>query len=231
MLKVQSKIQAVYDEIFERGRMALQRDETHLDVFLNQPLSDDTRFGLTLLIPVQDPVTVAVAAAQKELAALAPEQYFYPATDLHVTVLSLLTARSDRRYVADQILPYQVLVAEAVARQKSFVIAFAGLSLSPAAVLAQGFPEEGLLGLRQFLREQAAKNKLLLDERYHSPTAHVTLGRWRQPLLNSSVIINWVEQNRQRPLATMSVTELHLVWHDWYNRQERRQVLARFPLT
>ncbi|UYZ62089.1 2'-5' RNA ligase family protein [Hymenobacter weizhouensis] len=221
-------LRAHYDAIFAQGAQALRTGEAAGDKLLLHP-AQDTRLGLTVLLPLPH-LAAALQAVQAEIQATEPALYQYPPTDLHVTVISLLTARPNRRFSPAQWQAYAAVVAAAATETAAFTILFEGLTLSAQAVVAQGYPTPALQQLRETIRALAVAQGLPLDERYHSQTAHATFVRFPQLPRHPQALVQFVEAHRDLPLGTETVTEILLVAHDWYNRQARSQVLARFQL-
>ena len=224
-----SSPQVAYDALFAAGSAALSAGLPDTDAYLRAPHTD-TRLGLTVLVPVRGPAAMAIAQVQAELRALEPDLYFYPAPDLHVTLISLLTARPG--WVPDPAVSraYQTLLTRLLGAMPPLGLSFRGLTLTAGAVMAQGYPDAAFQPLREVLRAQAVAQGLPLDERYHSPTAHATIVRFPTAPRQPAALTRWVAARRALPLGEELITELHLVAHDWYNRQAHRQLLARLPL-
>lgn len=225
-----SPLRATYDELFAAGSAALRAGAVATDAHL-PALAADTRRGLTVLGPVGGPAAAAIARTQAELRLTEPDLYYYPPADLHVTLISLLTARPGR--VPDEAgqRAYQALLQELAAGAAPLRLRFAGLTLTAGAIMAQGFPDAGFQLLREAIRREATARGLPLDERYHSPTAHATIARFPPGALRApAALAHWVGARRALPLGEEIIPALHLVEHDWYNRQGTSQVLARLPL-
>src|SRR5512132_3462549 len=85
---------ARYDAIWDAAAPAVREGRVTLDPW---PLrkADDARRGLTLVARPAPAVAERIAAFLDELREIEPEQYYHPRPDLHVTVLSLLSATPD----------------------------------------------------------------------------------------------------------------------------------------
>lgn len=221
---------ATYNDLFNRGAAALRARQATTDAFLRHPATD-TRFGLSLLIPVAPSVAASIAQQQAALQGLEPSLYCYPPDDMHVTWLTLLTAQAGRTYSAAEARRYAELLRPLLAKVPAFPIRFEGLSLSAGAVVAQGFPGAELQQTREAVRHAAAEHQLPLEERYHSLVAHTTIVRFSQLLQQPAAVVEYVKKRRHELLGTQLVREAHLTWNDWYNRRARSRVLARLPLS
>ncbi len=70
---------------------------------------------------------------------LEPQQYYYPASDLHLTVLSLISCYSGFALSQIDTAAYVDLVKEVIADTGPFRLDFQGITASPSCVLVQGF--------------------------------------------------------------------------------------------
>ncbi|WP_375416801.1 2'-5' RNA ligase family protein [uncultured Hymenobacter sp.] len=230
LLLPDAALRATYDALFAAGSAALRAGQATPDAYLRAAPHLDTRRGLTVLAAVRGPAATAIAREQAALRAAEPDLYYYPSADLHVTVISLLTARSGREPDPAVSGAYEALLRELLAGAPPLRLRFEGFTLTAEAILAQGYPDVAFQPLREAIRRGAGAHGLPLDERYHSPTAHATIGRFAQVPRQPAALAGWVAARRELPLGEEVITELHLVAHDWYNRQGRSQLLARLPL-
>ncbi|WP_205686413.1 2'-5' RNA ligase family protein [Chitinophaga parva] len=200
------------------------------------PLIDDptdTRRGLTLLIRPDEIIRSRIRHFLDQLALVAPGQYFYPASDMHVTVMAVISAVPG--FTVDQIDPkaYEALVQRSLAGIQPFQLDFRGLTASPAGVLVQGFPGGAALNdIRDQLRANFKTSTLpqSLDARYPIQTAHLTIARLRQPLADVPTYLEMIEKYRSVHFGTMQAHQLELVYNDWYQRAAHTQKLAQFAL-
>ena len=99
-------------------------------------------------------VVQRIGLFQETLGAIEPEQYYYPATDIHVTVLSLLTAAEHNQEQLAQAGAFIPAVEAALSGVRTFRLETVGVTLTSTAVLAQGFPEaDALTPIRERIRE------------------------------------------------------------------------------
>jgi 2'-5' RNA ligase len=129
---------------------------------------------------------------------------------------------------------YKEAVAEAVEAVPPIDIRFHGITLTPGAILAQGFPSDMTLEeLREGLRRALAARGLAgaLNQRYRLATAHMTLVRFATPLRNREQFVELLKGFRDAELGTTRVTHLDLVLGDWYQSRANEQHLAAYALT
>lgn len=210
-------------------QLALGRAEP--DLLLDDPA--DTRRGLTLLARLPAPGVAALGPVLAAFRQLEPAQYYYPASSLHLTVLSLISCHPGFTLAAIAPVAYQQAVREALQATGPFTLTFRGLTASPGAILLQGFPhDDSLATLREALRQafQASGLRQTIDQRYRLQTAHVTAVRFRVPLAQPAGVVALLAQYAQHFFATVQLTELELVFNDWYQRTEHTQVLEKFQL-
>ncbi|OON67424.1 2'-5' RNA ligase family protein [Hymenobacter sp. CRA2] len=220
-----------YAAMWARALPQLQANALRLDAPLDDP--QDARRGLTLIARPDAALQAAVQELLAELRALEPEQYYYPLTDLHVTVLTPLSAVAGFRLEHVDAAAYSRVIATALARVPAFSIDFRGLTLSAEAVLLQGFPQGTALSeLRATLRAALMASGLpqTVDQRYVLQTAHTTVMRFRRPLREPGAFRQALERWRAQPFGAVPVYTLELVYNDWCHRRASVQPLAEFSL-
>ncbi|WP_162056249.1 2'-5' RNA ligase family protein [Pontibacter pamirensis] len=205
-------------------------------VFELDPLiasENDSRFGITLLFRPGQEVWKRIQQFLLELQQIEPEQYYYPEADIHVTVMSIISCHAGFSLDAIRVEEYMQLVQQTVQNSQSFQLYFRGITASPSCLLIQGFPVADQLNqLRNKLREsfRSATLQQTIDTRYVLQTAHSTVVRFKAPLQNPSVFLDKVQEYREYDFGSTEVSELELVYNDWYQRQALVQLLGRFSL-
>ena len=215
--------------MFAEGRRAASRKQLVSDKYL-QNLATDTRRGLTLLVAVAPTVAATAANALADLRRAAPELYYYPAADLHVTLLTPLSGQPNQQLSARQFQAYHTALQDVFRQQTAFVIEFVGFTLTLGAVLLQGYPRPAFQVLREQVRARLLAAGLPVAERYQSVSAHVTAVRFPVAPVAPVSLAEYVQARREVPLGQQVVTEILLVWNDWYNQQQRTQLLVRYAL-
>lgn len=224
-------LQMHYDTMWERSFGAVGRGETDCDTLL--AAGPDLRRGLTLIARPGPALQARFEDLLDRLALLEPEQYRYSRADMHVTILSLFTAIENPVSELALMSDYIDSVRAALDGIDAFDIMFHGITMSPGAVLAQGFPcGPGLETLRERLRIQLRNTGLdgPLDQRYRLVTAHATLWRFVTPLHHPQRFADQLGTLRHEPLGCMHVNEVELVVSDWYMSSSSVDRIARIPL-
>ncbi|WP_114779125.1 2'-5' RNA ligase family protein [Botryobacter ruber] len=224
-------LQAHYNRLWENSVTGFSKGHFETDPLLDSP--EDRRFGITVLIRPDRNVQEAITHMLQELRQLEPEQYYYPASDLHVTVLSVISCYQG--FTLDAIQPgaYMQLVKEVTRTIPRFDIRFEGITASPSCVMVQGFPaEEGLTQLREQLRQQFKSSCLQqsIDTRYAIQTAHSTVVRFKTALANPAAFLKVLERYRSFNFGTSAIHQVELVCNDWYQRKRHVQQLGIFEL-
>lgn len=220
-----------YNELWNRSLQKFKKNEFEYDPFINS--KNDNRFGITLLARPGNQVKQNISNILDECKAAEPNQYYYPDTDLHVTILSIISCRAS--FSLNEINPseYQEIVHSAVDTVSPFTINFKGFTASTSSILIQGFPDHHQLsGLRNLLREKFKKSGLMhsMDKRYRLKTAHMTAIRFKEPLKNAETFIQKISKYRQLDFGSSRITKVELVKTDWYHQQDKVKTLAVFPL-
>ncbi|MBA3772393.1 MAG: hypothetical protein H0X13_07905 [Ramlibacter sp.] len=150
-----------------------------------------------------------------------PAQRYQPASDLHHTILSLFPATADCAPYLTQLPAYLAAVAEVAAVTPSFAIDIRGVTLTPGAVLAQGFPRDATPAtVREHLRAALHARGLgdALDQRYRLVTAHMTLVRFATPLDDPQRFVAALATARGTDFGLTMVGRLELLFGDCSTR-------------
>lgn len=219
----QSRLENHYRNILEQNREAILRGGVG-DDYLKFP-GRDTRMALALVIRISPNVCSLIEAYLHKLKTIEPDLYYYPARDLHITVLDLLRGVPDRT-IPDNIDDYTRCIRECAKKISPFEIVFDGLTMSDNAVMIKGYYESALEDFRQELRRSMKRYGLLLEERYETFSAHITAARIPDQLRHPESFVTYLAD--KHPFGEMKVTAFELVFHNWYDSQKK--VLAKILL-
>lgn len=224
-------LQAHYDAMWARAFDAVAGGAVDIDPQLTA--GPDPRRGLTLIARPGPALAARFDGLLDRLIGAEPDQYRCAAADMHVTMLSLVTVADDPSDELARLDDYRAAVDAAIAGIGPFAIDFRGITLSRAAVVAQGFPRDAHLDtLRERLRTalHACGRDASLDGRYRLVTAHSTLLRFAAPLRDPARFATLLASLRDAPLGAMDVAEVELVVNDWYMSSGSLRRVARLPL-
>ncbi|WP_433832404.1 2'-5' RNA ligase family protein [Flavobacterium anhuiense] len=220
-----------YNQLYKTSSETISAGKYSIDSELKN--ESDSRFGITLLIRPNDEIKANIQTFIDELKKEEPEQYFYPDSDIHITVLSIISCSSD--FTLNQISPneYIEVICRSLVDVEKIQIHFKGITASPSALMIQGFPsDETLNNLRNRLRENFKNSGLQqsIDSRYSISTAHSTVMRFQEKLHDPKKLIEITEKFRDYDFGTFDVKNLELVYNDWYQRKTTTRVLGDFGL-
>jgi 2'-5' RNA ligase len=219
-----------YDQLWSEAIGKIRTGEIQIDAVL-QARTPDQRRGLTLIGRPSAGVRQSLSAFLRELRRLEPDQYYYTASEFHITVLSLFTATVDfERFFARREL-YVAAVDAALRDVQPIPIAFQGVTVSLGTVMIQGFFERDKLNeLRNALRRRLRLGGLEkgLDQRYRLQTAHMTVVRFRGALRDSPGFATALENARGRLFGATTLRDLFLVESDWYMSRCATKVLKHY---
>lgn len=224
-------LQAHYDAMRQAAIQRLARGDAELDPLIDCEMNP--RMGITLLARPAAPVTAAIEAVLADFRQAEPAQYYYPASDIHLTVLSIISCYSGFKLTDITPVDYQEAVQNILRYVRPFTITFTGLTASPGSIMVQGFPENDTLNdlraeLRAFFRASGLQQSI--DQRYSIQTAHSTVLRFRSKLRNGPALLKKLAQYQHHSFGSFEVNSLELVHNDWYQRAANTVLLAQYAL-
>ena len=122
---------------------------------------------------------------------------------------------------------YVEIIEKSLVDVNEIEIDFRGITLSPSAIMLQGFPTDNSLNiLRDKLRDNFKNSSLnqSIDSRYSITTAHSTVMRFQKKL------IEIIEKYRNHNFGQFTVDKIELVFNDWYQREKNTVKLCDFYL-
>ena len=192
----------------------------------------DQRYGVNLVVRPPQPVICYIQAVQERLRAHEPGQHFYPAADLHLTLVEICSsrARSEAEAIATavaQALPEMLETAPQALLMRP------QLGYDQRACVLHFIPSDhALQTLRHHLVNQLALHAVTVAPRYMPQSAHVTLLRYLQQLRTDPA--TWVEAlTHAAPDSGPDwyIDSIWLTWGaTWYGRQRRMQMRGPYPL-
>ncbi|WP_264538428.1 2'-5' RNA ligase family protein [Flavobacterium sp. N1736] len=218
-----------YNQLYKKSKDVILAGNYNLDSQIND--QSDSRFGITLLIRPSEKIKASIQLFLDELKALEPEQYYYPNSDIHITVMSIISCYEGFTLDKISIEDYIKIIQESLVGSGKIKIAFRGVTASPSALMIQGFPaDESLNNLRNKLRNNFKKSALQqsIDSRYTIATAHSTVMRFQEKLQNSKKLIEITEKYRDYNFGEFTVDKVELVYNDWYQRENNTVHLSDF---
>lgn len=224
-------LQSHYDQWYQQSIDIARTEQFKIDPYLANP--NDNRYGMTLLIRPAQVVKDRIQDFLSSLNAIAPKQYYYRSSDIHITVMSIISCYAGFNMSQIAVEEYSQLIQESLKDCSSFEITFKGITASPSTIMIQGFYDVGTLdSLRDQLRNHFGQADLQqsLDKRYKIFTAHATVVRFKTDLSDKARFLNLLEKYRNHEFGTFKVRALEFVFNDWYQRIEKVSLLKKFVL-
>jgi len=220
-----------YNKLYNDAIEKIRSDQYETDDLIDSPL--DKRSGVTLLIRPNEHVRHRILKFLAALQSIEPEQYYYPSSDIHVTVLSIISCYEEFDLNQIAVPDYINLIRESIPSQKNIEISFKGITASPSCIMIQGFPQQPVLdelrnGLRTVFKNSSLQQSI--DKRYSIQTAHATVVRFTKPFTAKQEFIKVLENFKDYDFGKASISEMELVYNDWYMRERFVKTLFRFKV-
>ncbi len=220
-----------YDDLYYSSINKV-KSENFLPDNLIDSESDD-RYGITLLIRPPENIKNSIQTFLNNLKQIEPNQYYYRNSDIHITVMSIISCYSGFKLTQINLAEYLKVIAKSLENKNNFSINFKGITASESGVMIKGFmSNETLNEIRDNLRLNFRNSNLeqSLDKRYSIQTAHSTVVRFRSEVKRKQEFIDTIEQYRNFEFGKFNVNKLELVGNDWYQRKEKVIKLKEFML-
>ncbi|MDC7126677.1 MAG: hypothetical protein PQJ46_13990 [Spirochaetales bacterium] len=195
--------------------------------------ANDNRFGLSLVLRPPSRIKENISAFLNDIKQIEPGQYYYPESDMHITVLSIISCYDGFSLSNIDVPAYTKIITEVLSKTKSLAISVNGITASPSCVMIRGFAEnDSLNDIRKKLREAFSGKTLenTIDKRYKLQTAHSTVIRFRNPLLNAEGLVKKLEYYKNLDFGTFEVDSLELLFNDWYLRKNKTKKIESFKI-
>ncbi len=194
---------------------------------------DDSRRGISLVIRLDQSLSDRFGDFLRLAEDVEPGQYIYAPSEIHTTVMSIITCTENFGLNQIDVSEYAQAIQSCVDQIAPFVVDFNGITASAGCVMAQGFPAgDTLERLRELLRAKFRNSGLRhsIDRRYAIATAHSTLIRFRVGLSRPREFLDLMSRFRDVEWGRQHVSDLVLVFNDWYHKSSRVVDIADFQL-
>lgn len=222
----------IYEQLWVKTGPLLRAGQLRIDPCLRDR-TDDNRRCVTLVARPNAKVSHKVENFLRNAASICPRQHFYQPQELHLTVMAIISGSEFWRDQMDR-LPVGRAILDGVLKDcGAFRVAFRGATISPDAVMIQGFPADaGLSQLRDELRAAFRRHGLggNLDRRYKTTTAHLTVMRFSEPEADWERLHDFLQAHRETDFGETRVQSLQLLWGDWYASADVVRVLREYRL-
>ncbi|WMI64401.1 mutarotase [Aestuariibaculum sp. YM273] len=220
-----------YNNLYNTSIEKIKNDTYHIDTLIDS--KSDNRFGITLLLRPSEAVKTNIETFLSELKAIEPNQYYYESSDIHITVMSIISCYNGFQLNQINIQDYIEVIKQSLIESPIIEIHFKGLTASPSCIMLQGFMNNSVLNdIRDNLRQNFKTSTLeqSIDKRYTIQTAHATIVRFKNKLENKNAFLKTIEAFKHHDFGTFQVEKLELVYNDWYQKEALVEKLFQFEL-
>ena len=220
-----------YRKLYNESIDEISSDEYEVDNLIDSKL--DQRFGITLLIRPSNEVKDKIQVFLNELKIIDPNQYYYPNSDIHITVMSIISCYEGFDIKKIELSKYIDIIKKCLPSNKHLQIQFKGLTASNSCIMLQGFMTNNLLNnIRNNLRTEFKKTVLeqSLDKRYSIQTAHATIVRFKEHLTDKNAFLKKIDNYAAYDFGTFDVKKIEFVYNDWYQRKKFVKKLYEFDI-
>lgn len=193
----------------------------------------DNRLGITVIIRPSLAVKTKLQEFINELKKNNPNQYYYSNSDIHITLLSIISCYDGFDLKTISIPEYIKIIQKSIETVNGFEINFKGVTASSSAIMIQGFiKDDSLNHLRNNLRTNFKNSSLQqsIDTRYTIQTAHSTIMRFRKEIIDKEALLETLEKHKTFDFGKFKVKNIELVHNDWYQRKQYTEQLYYFDL-
>lgn len=224
-------LQEHYETLYNESVSKIKSGGIQTDSLIDS--AADNRYGITLRIRPDTMLTKRIHDFLERLRQIEPDQYYYQESDIHITVMSIISCYNGFDLQRISIPDYINVIKRSIPTAKNIIIRFTGITASPSCIMVQGFSEDDTLDtLRNTLRTNFKNSGLeqSIDKRYAIQTAHSTVVRFRKPLTKLNEFVTMLEVYRKHDFGTLKTNTIELVHNDWYHRTERVKQLYKYTL-
>ncbi len=221
-----------YDNLYSDSLTKIQNDNFRIDEQIDSDTDD--RYGITLLFRPPVFIKNEIQKFLNELKKVEPSQYYYRNSDIHITIMSIISCYSGFNLDNIDINKYEKIISSSLKDARKFDIYFKGIAISQSGIMIQGFTKDETLNeIRNNLRVNFKNSNLeqSLDKRYSIQTAHSTVVRFRNKVKKKKEFIEYLKKFRDYDFGHFTINTLEFVVNDWYQKKEKVRLLRKFSLS
>ncbi len=125
-----------YNKLYTEAVAKIAQDQYEIDHLIDS--ATDQRFGVTLVIRPDAATNHNIQQFLSKAKAIEPNQYYYQNTDIHITLMSIISCYDGFNLDDINVKDYIELIQQVLVRHKSFKILFKGLTASPSVYTHSG---------------------------------------------------------------------------------------------
>ncbi len=218
-----------YLDLYKNSKAKIASEKYDVDTLMDSDL--DQRFGITLLIRPPEEIKNAAQFFLSKLKLVEPQQYYYPNSDIHITVMSIISCYDGFKLSSINLEDYIEIVEKCIIKNQKIEINFKGVTASSSCVMLQGHMNNSVLNDTRNNLRTAFKNSNLeqsIDARYAIQTAHSTVVRFKEKLKQKELFLQTLDEYLHYDFGTFEVNNFELVFNDWYQRAKYVKTLHQF---
>lgn len=218
----------LYNRIFNDHINDIKNGNIETDCFLSSQREDNRR-GISLIIPIPFN-SIKYLSLVNAFRDIESDQYYYPLSDLHITIFTFLSARDTYKNNKELEDEFIHITKTALDNLNKISIFFSGITFSKEAGFINGYDNDVLISIRDNIRKEIDKKGLQIDERYKSETAHVTFMRFKNRISDVNRFYNKIMEIKDNKVEEINLRKIELVEHDWYNTEINKRVISTFNI-
>ncbi len=220
-----------YSKLYKESISNISSGKYEIDHLIDS--KSDKRFGITLLVRPSNEVKDEIQKFLCELKKVEPNQYYYPNSDIHITVMSIISCYEGFDINKIDLAKYIELIEKCLPLDNNNKIQFKGLTASNSCIMLQGFMNNNTINsIRDNLRTEFKNSELQqsLDKRYSIETAHSTIVRLRKKINQKDKFLKIIDKYVDYDFGTFDIGKIEFVYNDWYQRKELVKKIHEFKL-
>jgi len=195
--------------------------------------SEDNRRGITLVVRPDEKTKKSIRHFLDEVKTVEPNQYYYPDSDLHITILSIISCYDGFDLEKINVDEYIKIIENSLKGFCPFDVCFKGITASLSCIMLQGFADLEMINLlRESIRNGFHNSglEISIDKRYVIKTMHSTVIRFAEAVTRKDDFLKILEKYREHEFGKFGVNEIEFLYNDWYVRDGNTKVLHSFLL-
>jgi len=223
------------EERMERALPALLAGRPRIDGILRSELEtpgSDQRGGVNLIVRPPAGVLEGASLIQSRLQTLEPAQYYYPADDIHLTLVEICHSRplSEARLLAGRLA---AAMGDLLAEASPFWLGQPLVGFDEGGVALNFMSlDDALQSTRRSIINRFEQLGVDARPRYPAQSAHITLMRYTNPLRSHPA--DWVRHLQNLSLGSSHRWRADTVWMThgatWYGMRSRVSIEGPFQL-
>jgi 2'-5' RNA ligase len=215
--------------------LSITQTDIHVDEELKREIQSpgsDNRMGVSIIARPSDDLKEFIEEKYKILKAIEPDQYYYPAEDLHMTIFEMCADQTSdmvKKYTLDLLN----ILGEVLSDLPKITVNNGRLIAFPrACIIKYQSPNRDLELVRKEIRSRLNNAKLEFDPRYTSDFVHLSILRYIEPL--QSQAFEWEHCLRELGEDIFKTWSIEQVWlatgATWYGRRSMSELHGPFAL-